>query len=128
MTAHPSFAIPHRPRRTFDRAGRLSYEGRVLFRLEPDREIALEDVVDAVLESGPYRAGDFRDLPMVVYLVRDDESGDVFRVSIRDGAVRLHVLPETESGGLTRFYERLRKRSDCEWSIERRIEGDPDPE
>src|SRR6056297_3082366 len=100
MVEDPDFTIPSRPRREYDRAGRLSYEGQTLFRLEPDDSVAdaeLQTLLDRVLESGPYRHGDFLDLPMVVYLVRDEATGDVFRVSIRNGAIRLHVLPATES-------------------------------
>jgi hypothetical protein len=59
---------------------------------------------------------------MALYLVRDEETGDVFRVSIRDGAVRLHVLPATEEAGLRAFYERLVTHSTTEWAVERRID------
>jgi len=125
MTATPSFEIPARPSRTYDRAGRLSYEGTVLFRLEPTEadKPDLQELLDDVLETGPYRYGDFHDLPMVVYLVRDEETSDVFRVSIRDDALQLHVLPETGSAGLRRFYGRLTEVSDFEWDVERRIDG-----
>lgn len=124
MAGEPAFAITARPSRTYDRAGRLSYEGGTTFHIEPADGSApeLEALVDQVLATGPYRHGDFLELPMVVYLVRDEETDDVFRVSIRDGAVRLHVLPETDSDGLSRFYERLTEESDCEWKVERRVE------
>ncbi|WP_136688567.1 hypothetical protein [Halorhabdus amylolytica] len=125
MTHPPSFEIPARPSRTYDRAGRLSYEGTVLFRLEPTETdgLDLRELLDDVLEGGPYRHGDFHDLPMVVYLVRDEETSDVFRVSIRDGALQLHVLPATESAGLRRFFERLTDVSDRELHVERWIDG-----
>jgi len=128
MPDEPSFAIASRPSRTYDRAGRLSYEGGTTFTLEPadDSIPELDVVVDQVLDTGPYRHGDFLELPMVVYLVSDEETGDVFRVSIRDGWVRLHVLPETEPDGLRRFYEHLVERSDCEWHVERRVEDGSD--
>ncbi|MFB6202492.1 MAG: hypothetical protein ABEI98_10850 [Halorhabdus sp.] len=125
MTESPQFAIPARPRREYDRAGRLSYEGSVLFRLEPADSAAVDlaALLENLLEAGPYRYGDFHDLPMVVYLVRDEGTGDVFRVSIRDGAIQLHVLPATEAPGLRRFYERLTESSAHEWSVERRLDG-----
>ncbi|WEL22221.1 hypothetical protein [Halorhabdus sp. BNX81] len=125
MPDDPSFAIAARPSREYDRAGRLSYEGGTTFRIEPvgGSMPELQAVVDRVLDTGPYRHGDFLELPMVVYLVRDEETGDVFRVSIRNGAVRLHVLPETEAEGLRRFYEQLSEHSDCEWNVEDRVEN-----
>ncbi|CCQ34224.1 hypothetical protein HLRTI_000672 [Halorhabdus tiamatea SARL4B] len=130
MTDAPSFTIPARPRRQYDRAGRLSYEGSVLFRLEPTdpEEVDLRALLETVLRTWPYRHGDFHDLPMVVYLVRDDETSDVFRVSIRDGALQLHVLPATETAGLKQFYGRLDDVSDTEWDIYRRVEAVPDTE
>lgn len=121
MVGETAFVIPTRPSRTYDRAGRLSYEGGTTFRLEPaDSSMPeLEALVDQVLETGPYRHGDFLELPMVVYLVRDEGTGDVFRVSIRDGAIRLHVLPATESAGLRQFYERLQDHTTAQWHVER---------
>jgi len=59
---------------------------------------------------------------LALWLVRDDETADVFRVSIRDGSVRLHVLPSTESAGLRRFYDRLTERSDCDWHVQCRTD------
>jgi len=122
MTARdPSFTIPGRPERRYPRSGGVEYEGETVFELLPSEDrsnAALEDLVAGVIEDGPYRAGDFLDLPMTLYLVRDEETTDVFRVTVRDGSVRLHVLPETESGGLRRFYDRLAARSDCEWRVD----------
>ena len=128
MTDALSFAIPARPKRQYDRAGRLSYEGSVLFRLVPVDApgTELSALLDTVLRTGPYRHGDFHDLPMVVYLVRDEGTGDVFRVSIRDGAIQLHVLPATDAAGLRQFYDRLREVSDTEWDVERRVEAVPE--
>ncbi len=123
MTARdPSFVIPGRPERTYPRGGGLEYEGETVFELDPRAEqsnAALDSLVTAVLAEGPYRSGDFIDLPMELYLVRDEETTDVFRVAVRGGTVRLHVLPETESEGLRRFYDRLVERSACEWRVER---------
>ena len=121
MTADPSFSIPARPRRRYPRSGGVEYEGQTFFRLEPATERTngrLQSFVEDVINDGPYRSGTFSDLPMALWLVRDDETADVFRVSVRDGCIRLHVLPETESAGLQRFYERLSARSDCEWRVE----------
>ena len=121
--ASPSFAIPARPTRRFRRDG-VEYEGEVLFVCQPNAglERDLEELVAATLADGPYRYGDFLDLPMALYLVRDEETGDVFRVSVRDGAVRLHVLPATEPAGLRAFYHRLADRSSVEWDVERQID------
>jgi len=121
--ASPSFAIPARPTRRFRRDG-VEYEGEVLFVCRPDAglERDLGELVEAVLADGPYRYGYFLDLPMALYLVRDEETGDVFRVSVRDGAVRLHVLPATEPAGLRALYDRLVDRSAAEWRVERRID------
>lgn len=119
--AEPSFAIPVRPTRSYPYSGGVEYEGGTVFHLIPDSDSADEVLVtltERVLEDGPYRYGDFFNLPMPVYLVRDDETGDVFRVSIRDGAVRFHVLPETESSGLQAMYDRLVSQSDLEWRVE----------
>lgn len=124
MTARdPSFAIPGRPRRTYPQRGGVEYEGETVFDLRPTGDPSDDDLeawVADVLASGPYRFGDFLELPMALYLARDEETTDVFRVAVRDGTVRLHVLPETESEGLRQFYARLVERSGCEWRVDRR--------
>ncbi|WP_123539312.1 hypothetical protein [Halosimplex salinum] len=121
MTARdPTFAIPGRPERNYPRSGGVEYEGETVFELTPDDDRPnddLETLVASVLDSGPYRSGDFMELPMLLYLVRDDETGDVFRVTVRNRAVQLHVLPETDSEGLRRFYDRLVDDSTCGWSV-----------
>lgn len=120
MSSEPSFTIPAHPERHFPRRGALEYEGETVFRLTPEHDLTgpdLESLVETVLADGPYRSGDFLELPMALWLVRDDETADVFRVSIRDGSVRLHVLPATESAGLRRFYDRLADSSDCDWRV-----------
>jgi len=120
MAGDPSFAIPARPRRRFPFEGGLEYEGETVFRLQPSPErdtTELTTLVETVLERGPYRYGDFLELPMPLYLVRDEETGDVFRVSVRDGVVRLHVLPETDSEGLRAMYERVEAASSVEWHV-----------
>jgi hypothetical protein len=124
--AEPSFAIPVRPTRTYPYSGGVEYEGSTLFRLVPDGDRSndeLAGLVESVLEAGPYRYGDFFSLPMALYLVRDEGTGDVFRVSVRDGVIRFHVLPETEPAGLQAMYERLVDRSDVEWRVERETQG-----
>lgn len=121
MSSEPSFVIPVRPERRFPRRGGVQYEGDTTFELVPstDRsEAELRPVVETVLEDGPYRYGDFLELPMALWLVRDDETADVFRVSVRDGTVRLHVLPATEPPGLERFYDRIDGSTDCAWRVE----------
>ena len=119
--ADPSFAIPVRPKRTYPYSGGVEYEGGTMFRLVPDEETANDELtalVESVLDDGPYRYGDFFSLPMALYLVRDDETGDVFRVSVRNGTVRFHVLPETESAGLQAMYDRLDQQSEQSWRVE----------
>lgn len=120
MTTDPSFSIPARPRRRYPSSGGVEYEGQTMFVVEPTAErtrAELRERIESILEDGPYHSGAFIDLPMPLWLVRDDETADVFRVSIRNGRVRLHVLPETESDGLRRFYERL-AADDCEWAVD----------
>ena len=117
------FHIPERPTRTYPRDGGVEYVGGTVFSLSPAADHgddALVAVVEAVLSAGEYRWGDWFDLPMPLYLVHDDTTHDTFRVSVRDGRVRLHVLPGTESAGLRAFFERLGDHG--EWAVERRVE------
>jgi hypothetical protein len=127
MTTDPSFAIPAHPQRRFPHGSGVEYEGGTEFRLTPDVERATPELADAVadiLADGPYRYGDFHDLPMPLWLVRDEETTDVFRVAVRDGTVRLHVLPTTESDGLRRFFERLRGTGEGQsWTVQRHVDG-----
>ncbi len=127
MAGDPSFAIPARPSRRFPFEGGVEYEGETVFLLRPSPERStdrLAELVETVLAAGPYRYGDFLELPMPLYLVRDDETGDVFRVSVRDGDVRLHVLPETDRDGLRAMYDRLDGRSAVKWDVECRTDID----
>lgn len=127
MSAEDPFAITARPERSFPSAGGMEYQGGTSFLLEPTpstREGPLADAVVALLESGPYQFGDFHDLPMPLWLVRDRETTDTFRVVVRDGTVRLHVLPRTESDGLRRFYRRLEDHTDADWSVTRRTNSE----
>jgi hypothetical protein len=120
MASEPSFRIPARPERRYPYEGGVEYEGETVFRLQPrppQDSDSLDSLLCRVLEAGPYRYGDFFDLPMPLYLVRDDETGDVFRVSVRNGQIRFHVLPETESAGLQALHTRLA-------GVERRLVGD----
>ena len=122
MASDPSFHIPSRPQRRFPYSGGVEYEGGTVFTLTPTPERSnerLRERLETTLEAGPYRYGDFLNLPMTLFLVRDDGTGDVFRVSIRDGTVRFHVLPETESAGLRNLYERLTDRTDVDWYVDR---------
>lgn len=120
----PSFDIPVRPTRRFS-GDTVAYEGRTVFRLAPESAVGdrrLTTLVEAVLASGPYRHGDWFDLPMPLYLVHDEETADTFRVSVRDGRVVLHVLPETDSAGLRAFYDRLCAAADVAWTVECRAD------
>jgi len=116
----PRFEIPESPRRRYPRRGGVEYEGGTMFVLEPGEAVetpVLVDVVESTLEADAYRYGDWFDLPMPVYLVHDDVTGDTFRVAIRDGTVQLHVLPATESTGLRRLFDRLRAATDFMWTV-----------
>lgn len=119
MTREPTFEIPARPERRYSRTT-VEYEGTVVFALAPGS--AVDEGVDAllqrVLENGPYRYGDWFDLPMPLYLVHDDDTGDTFRVAVRDGTVEMHVLPETGAAGLRALYDRLVAASDDPWSVD----------
>ena len=116
----PTFAIRQRPTRRYPRRGGVEYEGESVFRLVPAADVddaALADLLESVLSADGYRYGDWFDLPMPLYLVHDDDTGDTFRVAVRDGRVEFHVLPATEPPGLRRLYERLSEATDCEWSV-----------
>jgi hypothetical protein len=120
MAGEPTFSIPSHPTRQFPYSGAVEYEGGTVFELEPQAGFGterLERLLAERLEDGPYRYGDFLNLPMVLYLVRDEETGDVFRVSVRDGAIRFHVLPETEPAGLRALFDRIDAATDTEWHV-----------
>ncbi|AAV45205.1 MULTISPECIES: hypothetical protein [Haloarcula] len=127
MTTDPSFSIPAHPQRRFPHGSGVEYEGGTEFRLIPEQEQATPDLAETVVDilaAGPYRYGDFHDLPMPLWLVRDEETTDVFRVAVRDGTVRLHVLPTTESDGLQRFFERLCETGEGgSWAVQRHVDG-----
>lgn len=119
------FAIPQRPERRYPRGGGLEYDGETVFRLTPTPALSngrLQSLVEGELDGERYRYGDWFDLPMPLYLVKDRDTGDVFRVSVRDGTVRLHVLPETESAGLRGFFEALETATESEWEIDCRVD------
>lgn len=116
----PTFAIPKRPTRRYRRRGGVEYDGETVFSLSPHTrrdDESLRELVERVLEEGPYRYGDWFDLPMPLYLVHDDRTGDTFRVAVRDGTVELHVLPETGTDGLRAFYRRTDARSETGWDV-----------
>jgi len=127
MPDDPSFDIPARPTRRFPHDSGVEYEGGTEFELRPDREYTepeLATTVTELLAAGPYRYGDFHDLPMQLWLVRDEGTSDVFRVAVRDGTVRLHVLPTTEPAGLRRFYDRLCAADpSVSWAVDRWVDG-----
>lgn len=126
MAPAPPFAIADRPERRYSPTGGVEYEGGAVFRLRPQPERSdeqLRTILEEVLDDSRYRWGDFFDLPMPVFLVRDEQTSDVFRVSIRDGVVRFHVLPETESAGLQALYDRLNTQADVVWDVKSATEG-----
>jgi hypothetical protein len=123
--AGPSFEIPARPSRRYPRGGGVEYAGETVFTLTPDpaRDTAtLDRAVQQVLAGDRYVYGDWFELPMPLYLVNDDETGDVFRVAVRDGTVELHVLPATDSPGLRAFYDCLARQESVEWRVECRVD------
>ncbi len=124
MSGVPSFDIPVRPERTYPFSGGVEYEGSTTFVLSPagDPGESLGALVKTVLAGGPYRYGDFLSLPMPLYLVKDRETGDVFRVSVRDDTVRLHALPATDPEGFRALYRRLVDRTGLSWRVECRTD------
>jgi hypothetical protein len=126
--AESLFSIPARPERSFPRRGGVEYEGETVFTLDPDPgadDATLRDLVERVIDAEPYTYGDWFDLPMPLYLVYDGETGDVFRVAVRDGRVEFHVLPATDPPGLCALYERLRAADgDRSWRVECRVAAD----
>ncbi|SIR81896.1 hypothetical protein SAMN05421858_3937 [Haladaptatus litoreus] len=116
----PSFSIPHRPQRTYPRGGGVRYEGETIFRLSPGSECSEERLtafVQDVLEEDPYTYGDWFDLPVPMYLVRDHDRDTTFRVVVRYESVELHVLPDTRSSGLLAMYHRLSDCSGLSWTV-----------
>ncbi|MES3517222.1 MAG: hypothetical protein PPP58_06110 [Natronomonas sp.] len=116
----PTFSIENPPVRRFHRHGGVDHEGKTVFVLHPTETVVdLADRVEAVLSDGPYRYGDWFDLPMPLYLVHDDDTGDTFRVAVRDGTVEFHALPDTDSAGLRALYRRIDGATDAGWRVER---------
>lgn len=118
----PDFSIPERPERVYPRHGGVRYEGGCVFELVP-RGVGHEQLAALLAETlaeGPYRYGDWFDLPMPLFLVHDDETNDTFRAGVRDGRVELHVRPETTSAGPRALYERLDGATGCAWDVRTR--------
>ncbi|MFB6164027.1 MAG: hypothetical protein ABEJ31_02615 [Haloarculaceae archaeon] len=124
--AEPRFAIPSRPERRYPRGGGVEYDGATVFSLLPSPERGddgLRALLEGVLAGDRYTYGDWFDLPMPLYLVHDEGTGDVFRVAVRDGRVELHVLPATEPPGLRGLYQRLCDADESlTWRVECRVE------
>lgn len=128
--ADPPFDVPVRPTRRYPSGGGLTYEGGTVFTLAPDpprSEASLVGLIEDVLASEVYRYGDWIDLPMPLYLVHDDGTGDTFRVTVRDGTIQFHVLPETQSAGLRALYGRLDRATDCTWTVDRDVSALREP-
>jgi hypothetical protein len=122
----PSFEIPHPPERRYSRHAGLEYGDGTVFSLTPADDIGndeLDALLVGVLDGKAYTYGDWFDLPMALYLVHDTETGDVFRAAVRDGAVELHVLPETDPEGLRGLYRRLCAANDTAWRVARRTDA-----
>ena len=90
----------------------------VVAEFAPDGDGALDDVA----ETDGREVGGFYPVPVDV-LERPVSPDMVYRVTVRDGTVELHVLPATESAGLRRFYDRLVEESDTSWSVECRVDA-----
>lgn len=126
MSEDPAFEVPTRPERRYPAGGGVEYNGNVAFHLWPAEQrstATLDDVLAEVLAADRYVRGDFFDLPAPAYLVRDAAVGTSFRVVVRDGGVRLHVLPHTDTTALSALYDALQGATDVEWSVERRCDG-----
>jgi len=119
-TSAPGVAIPERPERHYPARGGVEYRGGCVFEFTPRGDPDAAALLDRVLAEGPYRYGDWFDLPMPLYLVHDDEHGDTYRAGVRDGAVEVHVRPETTPAGVRALYERLASASGCPWAVRRR--------
>lgn len=119
----PAFDVDH-PNRKHSRAGGMRYEGGTVFELTPEEADDTATAVADVLAAGPYRYGDWFDLPMPLFLVNDDEAGDTFRVAVRDGTVELHVRSATSPAGLRAFYDRLVDRVGAPVAVARKADGD----
>jgi hypothetical protein len=115
----PSFEVDH-PEREHRRSGGMRYEGGTVFVLTPADADDLAGLVADLLDAGPYRYGDWFDLPMPLFLVHDDGTGDTFRVAVRDGRVELHVRSATGPAGLRAFYDRLAGRVDGRVQVDRK--------
>lgn len=121
----PDFAIPERPALSHERHGGMHYEGGCVFELVP-RGLGHDELAALLretLSTGPYRYGDWFDLPMPLFLVHDAGSNDVFRVGVRDGRVELHIRPQTSPDGPRRLYERLVDATGCAWAVRTRTTG-----
>jgi hypothetical protein len=121
VDADPRFAIPARPERHYPARGGVEYRGGCVFEFRPRGAPDAAALLRRVLEAGPYRYGDWFDLPMPLYLVHDDEHGDTYRAAVRDGGVEVHVRPETTPAGVRALYERLDESSRCPWAVRRRV-------
>lgn len=122
------FADLQHPERTFPRAGGMQYEGATVIELRPRTgpadEAALAAVAREVLADGPYRFGDWFDLPLPVLLVHDDGTSDTFRLAVREDAIELHVRSATSAAGLRAFRDRLvaahGSTATADWQVTRR--------
>lgn len=116
----PTFTIPKHPTRRYQRRDGVEYDGETVFSLIPETgrdDESITRLVERVLDGDPYRYGDWFDLPMPLYSVHDDRTGDTFRAAVRDGVIELHVLPDTKAGGLREFYQRIESLSETDWEV-----------
>ncbi|WP_225870726.1 hypothetical protein [Halosegnis rubeus] len=108
-SAGSRFDITH-PERSHSRARGMEYEGGTVFVFVPRRSDGLAEQVQELLDAGPYRYGDWFDLPMPLFLVHDDDTDDTFRLGVREERVELHVRSATSPAGVEAFHDRLTGR------------------
>lgn len=120
-----TFELPEGPERRYTRSGGVEYEGRVVFCLDPDPELPvdeLEGLLADAFEDDRYVPCDWFDFPLPVYLVHDREVSTAFRVVVRTGGLELHVLPSTDPDGLRSLYRRLDAATANDWSVRREVD------
>jgi hypothetical protein len=106
MAGEHGCEIPTRPERRCPSAGGLEYDGGTRFELVPidDPGDSVARLVEQVLRAGPYRHGDFHELPMPLFLVRDDQAKldvhceTVLGVAVADRLDELHAYDAHTTG------------------------------
>jgi len=115
------FDIPTHPSRHYPRDDGVEYRGKTVFQISPAGEDAIDDLeglVVSTLEQEAYTYGDWFELPVPLYTVHDEVTGDVFRVAVKPSHIEFHVLPATEPAGLERLFDCLQRAGAVDaWEI-----------